>query len=408
MTRWLAILLITAHLAIPAEWNILARTDARSSLSQSARSLAQATVDFSNVQALVQFGDRVTFQATIQPAASISQAYITIEPQGQAPLIYPLQVNEKGESAYQYDTVKNILRPFAQVRYTLKVKLTTGEEVISPDYSFNYDDTRFDWQSLDGNGFVIHWYDRELSFGQSALNIAVSGLKSAQNLLSIAPAQVVRIYVYNTSHDLQTALVGSPTWVAGHTSPDMGVILISIPPAPEDQLELERQIPHELMHILQYQLIGEKYQQQPTWLLEGMASVAEIYPDPEYARVLNQSVSAEKLLPIETLCAVFPRDAAGAFLAYAESASFVKFLYKNYGTSGLQSLMSHYHNGLGCTEGFNAAIETTLPQIELRWKQEELGINPEALIFRNLLPYILLFALVFGAAALAIVLASRR
>jgi hypothetical protein len=154
--------------------------------------------------------------------------------------------------------------------------------------------------------------------------------------------------------------------------------------------------------------VGEKFNQQPVWLMEGMASDTELYPNPEFSRVLSQSAATQKLLPMESLCSIFPRDASSAFLAYAQSASFVHFIYKNYGASGMLKLIDNYQNGLGCAEGIDTSFGVPLSQLEYRWKQEELGMNPERLILRNLLPYILIFAVVFGAAAFTIFLASRK
>ena len=68
--------------------------------------------------------------------------------------------------------------------------------------------------------------------------------------------------------------------MAGHAAPDLGVVLISIPAGPDEGLEMQRQIPHELMHLAQYEVIGENFTNQPYWLIEGMASEAELYPNP--------------------------------------------------------------------------------------------------------------------------------
>jgi len=83
MIRWFAILLITAQLSIPANWNILSRPVQAITASFA----AQSPVEFTNDEPQVQFGQGVTFHATIQPSDAISQAYITIQPQGQDPII---------------------------------------------------------------------------------------------------------------------------------------------------------------------------------------------------------------------------------------------------------------------------------------------------------------------------------
>ena len=102
---------------------------------------------------------------------------------------------------------------------------------------------------------------------------------------------------------------------------------------------MERQIPHEIMHILEYQITGTSYNQIPVWLLEGLASSAELYPNPDYQQVLEKAVDEDSLLPMSVLCQDFPRDLSGALLAYAQSNSFVRFLNQNFGTRDTLSLV---------------------------------------------------------------------
>jgi hypothetical protein len=160
------------------------------------------------------------------------------------------------------------------------------------------------------------------------------------------------------------------------------------------------------MHILQYQVMGKDFTRQPVWLVEGMASLVELTPNPEYRSVLETRAGANTLLPIVSLCGAFPRDAGGAFQAYAQSQSFVRFLYTRYGATGLRTLINQYHNGLGCEEGFAAALGGSLSQAETYWKQEELGVNVGSLVLRNLAPY-LLIAFLMTVPALAAFLPFR-
>jgi hypothetical protein len=74
----------------------------------------------------------------------------------------------------------------------------------------------------------------------------------------------------------------------------------------------------------------------------------------------------------------------------------------------MRGLVEQYQNGLGCSEGIQTALGSSLTELEYRWKQQELRLNPESLIFRNLLPYLLLFLVLFGATAVTIVMAGQR
>jgi ABC-type uncharacterized transport system permease subunit len=139
-----------------------------------------------------------------------------------------------------------------------------------------------------------------------------------------------------------------------------------------------------------------------------MASLAELYPNPEYERVLQKAIDNKSLLPMEALCPAFPREASGAFLSYAQSASFVRFIHQNYGTSGLKNLMLHYQDGLGCSEGAQAALGSSLQQLENRWHMEALKINVQVLALQNLAPYILILLLVTVPPAAAALFTRKK
>ena len=72
---------------------------------------------------------------------------------------------------------------------------------------------------------------------------------------------------------------------------------------------------HELTHVLLYRDLGEKYKLQPAWLLEGLASMAERDPNPEYQRALAAAAKNNALIPFEKLCASFPPDSGSVYLA---------------------------------------------------------------------------------------------
>jgi hypothetical protein len=358
---------------------------------------------------VVDFESRtITFQVKLVNADPIAKAFIYLKPEGQDAEFYPLSVSPEGLATYVLNTQSPPLRVFTQVTYAFQVELPTGGETKSKEFQVEYADNRFDWKYLSDATFEIFYYDRDIDFGQTALNTAARGLEEAYKLVPAVADGPIRVYIYRDPRDLQASQQGLQPWVAGHAAPDLRMVLISIPSGPEQRLELERQLPHELVHILQYQALGKRALNLPVWLLEGSASVAEFYKNPEYSSVLKSSAEQDRLLHFSTLCESFPRDASGAFLAYAQSQSFVQYLLDSYGSSGLKTLYQNYADGMNCAAGFEATYGAALSEVEYRWRLEALGINPAALVLRNLLPYLLFFLIVFSAAAVTMIFAARR
>lgn len=387
---WLAVFLLAVHLLNPI----------------SLRGSEQSAAVITDLGTKPEFGKQITFQVRIQPVNTVQKLLVYITPQAQ-PTVWqeiPLdKANAKGEIAEQVDVRQLALYPFSKVAYHYEATLLDGSKVETDPVSFSYDDDRFTWKGTGSGIFEVHWYSDDATLGQMIINAAQKGLSNAQGLLKIDPPTLVRIYAYTSSRDLQSALqMTNRPWIAGHATPELSLILISVPSGPEKKLEIERQVPHEIMHILQYQVTGQSYQKQPMWLMEGMASVAELYTNPEYRTMLQSAAKSNNLIPLRTLCAAFPNDAAGTSQAYAQSESFVRFLYTKYGAPGLQKLIAQYQDGLGCEEGFAAAMGSSLNQLEYRWQQEALGINLGGLVLSNLSPYLLLGLLLLVPAALAI------
>ncbi|HCK65218.1 MAG TPA: hypothetical protein DHW49_03055, partial [Anaerolineae bacterium] len=153
-------------------------------------------------------------------------------------------------------------------------------------------------------------------------------------------------------------------------------------------------IPHELAHVMLYRSLGENYQRQPAWLIEGIASMVELYTNPDYARAMQIASDNDSLIPFNDLCASFPVDAGSAFLAYAQSQSFVTYIRDSFGTSGLSRLMNAYSEGFNCELGATQALGVPLSQLDVRWRETVLGQNVAGVATRNLLPFLLLMALV--------------
>lgn len=363
----------------------------------------QAGPEFTLQKPGYKFGEQITFSVKVQPISNVKELLVYITPEGHTTVWEKIpidQVDGQGRYSKTIQARQLELFPFSRITYHYEAILKDGGSAPSDSDWFTYEDNRFKWQALESGIFQIYWNSDDATTGQDIANIAKEGLQHAQQLISANPPSALRIYAYSSSQDLQSALqLTSQPWVAGHTTPELNMIMISIPSGPEKNLELRRQIPHEIMHILQYQIMGSSYQRQPVWLVEGMASQAELADNPEYRTVLK-AIQPGDVIPFRSLCLMFPREAASTFQAYAQSESFVGFLQQKFGSEKILSLIKKYKDGVGCEEGVLNVLGFSLNQLEYRWEQEVLGMNVGGLAFSNLLPYLLLGLFILVPAAL--------
>ena len=356
---------------------------------------AQSGSVVSDVRVVSEFGRQVTFLARIQSPVGVQSATVTFREEGGIQQTQPLSLQPDGTAGYTYDASVRALKPFARIVFWFNVTLADGTQAQSENYNFDYIDNRFDWQTREDGTLRAHWVTGDAAFGDAVLDAARRGLQSVSTLISVDVAEPIDIWVYANADDLQGALLlGGQSWVAGHASPELGVVMVSVAPGENQSIQLERQVPHELAHVLLYRRVGANYNRLPIWLREGMASMAELYPNPDYENVLRQNASTNSLISLTDLCTSFPPDTGNAFLAYAESRSFTQFIVDNYGTSGLTSLALAYADGLDCEQGARQALGLSLSQLEVRWRESTLGENRSGVIASNLLPYLLLLMLV--------------
>ena len=270
-------------------------------------------------------------------------------------------------------------------------------------------DDGFDWQTLESGALKVHWYNSDTRFGEAALNAAWAGLESIRRFVTPDLGQPVEIFIYANSDDLHAAQTPSgEDWAAGHANPALGLVRVVIEPGAEQAIRMEQRIPHELMHVMLYRRVGPGYENLPAWLREGVAALAEIYPNPDYDRVLAAAVERNSLIPLKELCASFPAEAGRAFLAYAESRSFTNYLHETYGSSGLMDLAVSYADGVDCERGTERALGISLSNLEAKWRSTVLNQNPLLPALQTISPYLVLLCLVLLIPMVSIAGALRR
>ncbi|MCS6909954.1 MAG: peptidase MA family metallohydrolase [Anaerolineales bacterium] len=314
--------------------------------------------------------------------------------------------NTRIEAVYELLPDRRQIRLFAPVEYWWVVRDAANREIESARQRFIYTDNRFSWQSLSEGPLTVHWYEGEREFGQRLLDIARAGLRRANRDL-LLPAEklppAINIYVYSDLEAARPALSASGRlWADGHANPMFGAVVVA---GSLDGLNglprLDNEIPHELAHLLIYQIAGANYRNVPQWLNEGLAMMAESAPEALAASRLANAQQAGELLPLQSLCVPFPADPAQAQLAYFQSESVVRYIQSNYGSSSLRRLLEAAADGLDCNAVVQRALGFPLAELERRWREQTFSAKETTPLPSGIwASYLLLTALVtFGATA---------
>jgi hypothetical protein len=373
---------------------------------------AQAGIELQNVEATSHFGEAIIFVATIKSSTPIQSVSIVISDEKQSlNQVVPLVLQPDGRTEFRLDTRQTLLRPFSQVKWNYQITLSDGSVVHSDSFFIRYNDDRFNWQTLESGTLHINWYEGDANFGQAVLNTIQSGLGSVSRLMAVDLAQPIDVYVYaNTDALAGTLALGGENWVAGHADPALGVLMVVIEPGAQQGITMEQRIPHELMHVMMYRAVGAGYYNIPVWLREGLATLAEIYPNTDYDRVLTEAAAANTLIPLRDLCVSFPADRGQAFLAYAEARSFTDYLYRTYGSVDLLRLITSYTSGVDCERGPERVPAFGLPlaSLEMNWRSSVLKQNTLLPALQNISPYLVLLCLILIIPFIGIVITLRK
>jgi len=269
--------------------------------------------------------------------------------------------------------------PFISIIYWWQIGDEAKHKLVTDPQSLEYIDDRFEWNALSGGGITVHWLDgqRDPAFGQTALDIATTNLPRINVELQAPIPEAIHIYLYDSQEQLQSAMqLADREWITGQAHPETGVIVIAVTSQDGYGTQMMRDIPHEITHLLICQTVSrDAYHYVPEWLDEGLAAANETLPNSVRTIAMEKAQISGDLIPLSDLCVPFPPDPQVTTLAYAQSASIVKFIRDRYGAEGIRSLLKAYAQGASCSTGVEQSLGLSLSGLEMTW---EASITPNA------------------------------
>ena len=333
-----------------------------------------------NQTASVTYGKSITFSLSGQSAAPVTDALLHIHVLNQPESDVKPETLTGGTSftaSADVPVAALNLPPFAQISYNWE--LTTASGAVQADsQSLVYDDNTLPWKWAveTRDNLVLHWDGSNSDLAEAALTSASSSLASLSDLTGARPTSPIHIYLYpdlaSMTGTLRSHQQRIQDWVAAYAIPQQDGIFVAESQGPDEIPGLERDMAHELTHLLVYAAAGSNPDKVPGWLNEGLAIDASPTPDTSLDTQLNQAIHDGVLLSLNDLCApnFTALPASDAPLAYAQSASFVRYIEARYGTSQIKGLLSAYANGASCAGGVSLVLGTSLADLETQWHGE--------------------------------------
>ncbi len=375
-----------------------------------ARAMAQeSSLISSHSTAVSHFGQALTFDLIAEADAPIAHASLFFRAEGMDDTFtVDLPITDADNVIalnYTADLADIHLDPFTTITYWWRLQTAVGDTIDIPPETVQYEDDRFVWQTMSDDNATVHWVGDGATMGQLALDIvgeSIPKLATVFQATAIAPAPL-DLYIYPTAADLRAALqLNGQDWVGAHADPALGVMLLSAANSHTAAADLRQSIPHEMSHHALYQTAPNA--QFPIWFDEGLASTMESVPDAGYGVVMETAVSNQTLIPIADLCHAFPTNAEQTILAYAESASFVRYIQATYGDDGNGRLIAAYGDGADCFSGVERALGVSLAEVEANWRHESEPQSPFTTAWKQSRLWLLLLA---GGGLLSLLLTRK-
>lgn len=235
-------------------------------------------------------------------------------------------------------------------------------------------DTIHNWQTLTAEGVTVHWYTGNRAFGQKMLTQAINSLENISSQFGVEQPDNIQIWFYESSADVQDAIVNVPEWTGGVAFSEYGITVLGV--APEQDDWAAQIIPHELAHlVVGVRMFNCRGTFLPTWLNEGLARYVEGPTKPRATEALQTALTNGTLPPLRTLGSGFSAYGNQASLSYTQSSEVVGYLINTYGSESIDQLLGLIQSGQTIDNALNDVYGLNTDTLDAEWRTS-LGYIP--------------------------------
>lgn len=257
------------------------------------------------------------------------------------------------------------LPPGTVIEYQWEVTDGDGAKATTDEASFFYDDVRFPWQKVDGEGMTIYYYSGSQGDASDMHAVAGRAISDGEALLGTTVPFEVQVWVYDSTDDMRPALQ--------RTSPgfESQIITQGVKVASNTVLVLGNvsfdTLRHELTHVVTGQAGESPLGHLPAWLDEGTAVHGQ-QEQGGYADAIEQAIDRGNVLSVREITS-YPGEASKINLFYGEAWSLVSYLVDTYGEAKFAQLFADIKAGKGVDKSFEAVYGFDQDSLDNEWRQ---------------------------------------
>jgi len=257
-----------------------------------------------------------------------------------------------GEAMLRAGTGTNYIPPGTMLEYSFEIRDKAGRVQRTPDQTFIYQDSRFEWRTVSEGLITVYYYGEFVeNRARTVLDAAQAALERMRPVLGIEPTEPLRIVSYNNYRHMAEALpfraqaVGEQLVTQGMAFSDERVLLVH-----GFDASVRGTTSHEFTHLLVHEAAGGA--QVPAWLDEGLAEYGNIDPTDDYDAALRYGIFTRRIKPL-WYQGVFGGAPDDIIIAYGQARSVVQYMIAKNGKAKMAELM----RVLGETHNIDQALK---------------------------------------------------
>lgn len=217
-----------------------------------------------------------------------------------------------------------------------------------------------------GDGLTLHYAEQDSRLAASLWPQLVQDRLDIMDTLGVTPPGVLRVILAPSDAVFAQFAPGQGRDTLGVYLLGHRIIVLRSPRTSAAQWDLRGVARHELVHgMLDLAVEGPV----PRWLNEGLALLVAGDIDFLDDARLNLAAVTGQLIPLSRLVYAFPPHHGGRSLAYAQAASFSRFLLGRGGMPAIQQLVGELSHGAPAHVALAVVYGEPLEALEAAWKQ---------------------------------------
>lgn len=343
-------------------------------LASAAAAHAQSAIDVRGSEARIDFPNGIIFTLDASSPSGFDEVRLIyqiapdgVRASGVAGCIGGTLVTCRFDLAGDRQTV---LIPGAELTYFWAITVDGETEETKPQLVV-YEDTRFDWRTVNEGNLTLRWYEGSEDEARRVLAAGRESLDRIGRLLQTEVNFPVKIIYYASARDMRAASIANN---------QEGVVtlgevfysdtaLVSADFAPT---EIAR---HEVAHIVVRQALRGPFG-VPDWLNEGTAVFAQSRPLPDQRNALERAIDSGRVFSVRSLSSASSgAQASNVSLFYGQSFGLVAFLVETYGEERYAQLFQAFKDGANTSQALKDTYGFNQDGLENAWRAS-VGLPP--------------------------------